>query len=79
MASNITGLYGCSCHPFPSWDECKKAHSQKLGIGDKTRHRCNGREGEVFSIENMKGFVVVKYGPVESDKQLHHVAMLTKL
>lgn len=45
------GLYGCYCHPFESWDECKKFNKQKVNVGDIVKHRCNGKVGEVLKAE----------------------------
>jgi heat shock protein HspQ len=72
----ITGLYGCICHPFASWEECKAMHNQKLAIGQKVKNRHTCLEGEVFEIHPEKGFVTVKYGELQSNQHLEHVATL---
>ena len=81
MANNtkplITGLYGCSCHPFSSWTECYKAHDQRFKIDDKVKHRCTGKIGFVVKIHN-QGFVTVAYGNLPKDNILEHVANLIK-
>jgi hypothetical protein len=73
----ITGLYGCSCHPFTSWEKCVKAHKQKFKIDDPVTDRCTGRSGVIFKVHD-SGFVTVKYGKNERDKELEHVARLIK-
>lgn len=81
-APYITGLSGCRCHPFKSWDECDKAHKQKFNIGDPVMNRHTGEEGTIFFIYPDpvdKGYVTVNYGPLERDKHLENVAMLVKL
>lgn len=75
----ITGLYGCSCHPFNSWAECNKYHKQKLNVGDKVHNRCLNTYGEVFEKTDSKGFCLVKYGPNQCDIHLEHVASLDKI
>ena len=75
----IKGIYGCYCHPFVSWDECEKAHKQKLNVGDIVKNRCNDKTGTVISILEMRGFVVVKFGINRCDEHLRHVAELIKL
>jgi len=75
----ITGLYGCSCHPFTTWGECDAFHKQKLTTGQKVKQRHTGKEGEVFKISEHKGFVTVKYGDLKSDLHQEHVANLIKL
>jgi hypothetical protein len=78
--TKIIGLYGCQCHPYKDWNECKLFHFQKLEIGDKIKNRCTGKEGEIFKkYQEHKFFYTVKYGPLESDKQLEHSAQLIKL
>ena len=73
----ITGLYGCSCHPFSSWSECDKAHKQKLPITTKVTNRHTLRTGNVCEIHDGH-FVSVKYGKNKSDQVLEHVAQLIK-
>ena len=75
----ITGLYGCSCHPFTTWGECAAYSKQKMTTGQKVKQRHTGREGEIYGIHEQKGYVTVKYGELMSDLELEHVAMLIKL
>jgi hypothetical protein len=75
----ITGLYGCSCHPFNSWEECDKYHKQKFEVGDPVTQRHTGRSGSIHQLHETKGFVIVKYGPLPKNLELEHVAMLQKL
>jgi hypothetical protein len=75
----ITGYYGCSCHPFNSWEECSKFHKQKFGFGEWVKHRCNGREGQIKSPTDEKGFVIVDFGGLQSDHHLEHSANLIKV
>jgi len=74
----ITGYYGCNCHPFSSWKECRKFHNQKLKIGEKVKNRHTGKIGNVCAIHKTdpKGFVIVKYGKHPCDQHLNHVAEL---
>jgi len=74
----ITGLNGCSCHPFESWEECKKYHTQQLSIDTEVKNRCTGKIGKVIEVHtgSDKGFVIVKYGKYRSDEHLEHVASL---
>lgn len=74
----ITGYYGCSCHPFQTWEECKAAHDQKLGVGVPVRNRCTGGEGVVDEATDNRGFCIVKYGPLPRDLHLEHVAGLER-
>lgn len=46
----ITGYYGCSCHPFESWEECAREHKKKLNIGDRVKSRHTGKEGYITEI-----------------------------
>jgi len=75
----ITGLNGCSCHPFLSWDECKKAHRQKFKVGDPVKNLCSGRDGTINKVEKQSGYVSVKYGPIPRDIEGEHVAQLIKI
>lgn len=74
--SNITGFYGCSCHPFDSWEACDKAHNQKFIVGELVKNRCTGEVGDIYQICEEKGFYIVKYGELERDKRLQHAAEL---
>lgn len=71
----ITGYNGCSCHPFSSWDECNKAHKQKLEIGTPVRNRHTGKKGYVHEIGD-DYFYIVKYGILPRDNHLEHSAQL---
>lgn len=81
MKGYITGLNGCSCHPFNNWEECEKAHKQSFNEGDPVRQRHTGMECVIHatSPDGHNDFVIVKYGDLESDKVQEHVAMLIKL
>lgn len=74
----ITGLYGCSCHPFSSWEECDQYHNQILRPSTPVRQRHTGKTGTVDRILE-RGFVIVKYGPYQSDLVQEHVANLENL
>lgn len=75
----ITGLRGCSCHPFASWDECEKYHNQKFKLGDRVKNRHLGTIGTIYEICTDKGYVIVKYGELPRDRHLEHVALLERL
>lgn len=72
----ITGYYGCSCHPFASWEECTRAHKQKLKVGQVVQHRCLRTIGVVHQDTDGQGFCLVKYGPEPCDIHQEHVALL---
>lgn len=74
----ITGYYGCKCHPFNSWGECYKFQIQKLKIGQRVKHRCTGKLGVVDKLGE-KGFVIIKFGDLQRDLKLEHVANLIKI
>lgn len=78
-APTIKGLYGCDCHPFASWKDCEAAYKQKLSVGDSVRHRHKEKEGIIDTVLPEKGFVIVKYGELQSDRILAHVQNLIKL
>lgn len=77
----IIGLNGCNCHPYESWEECKKMHNQKFKIGEKVKQRHTEEQGEIDEIRNgiEKCYVIVKYGELPRDRHLEHVANLIKL
>lgn len=75
----ITGLHGCSCHPFSSWEECKRFHNQTFNIGDTVKNRHNNKEGQVLQKNDVKGYLTVAYGKKPSDNHLEHVASLILL
>ena len=72
----ITGLYGCSCHPFKSWEECRLFSNRVFKIGENIRNRHSGKIGTVYELSETKGYLSVKYGDLRSDIELEHVAML---
>jgi hypothetical protein len=77
----ITGLMGCSCHPFKSWKECDQFHSQKLNVGDFVRHRCLEKTGHIVEVCRDEGnYYIVKFGNrgVQSDNELAHGAELMR-
>ncbi len=77
MAELITGLYGCICHPYASWDECDHEHNKKLVVGQKVKQRHNGKVGVIHLVnEENKHFCTVKFGPKPSDLHLEHAANL---
>jgi len=60
MKTWIQGYYGCRCHPFKSWEECHKFEKQKLEIGQRVKHRCQGWSGTVTKLyQDRKDFVFV--------------------
>jgi len=75
----ITGLNGCSCHPFSSWEECNKAHRQKFKVGDPVKNRCTGHEGTIHDEVDHQGYVSVKYGKLPRDIHGEHVAQLIRI
>lgn len=76
-AGMCTGYFGCSCHPFPNWKECDRAHKQVFKIDDTVRNRCKGTIGIVWAVDQEnKGFVIVKYGDLPRDRHLEHVAQI---
>lgn len=46
----ITGYYGCKCHPFDSWKECEAAHRQKFKVDDTVKNRHIGKTGKITRI-----------------------------
>ena len=72
----ITGLNGCQCHPFDSWEDCAIAHKYLFKIGQQVVHRWTGIKGRVFSCCGQGNYYVVAFGPKQSDKVLTHAAML---
>lgn len=77
----ITGYFGCSCHPFLSWEECDKMHKQKFTPGQKVKNRCTGRIGVINKKCDDDGpyWYEIKYGPIPKDLQIEHAAKLIKL
>ncbi|GHB44571.1 hypothetical protein [Mongoliitalea lutea] len=73
----ITGLFGCSCHGFDSWEECEQAHKQRFKIGDPVEHRCTGKQGYVHNLSE-GGFCIVKMGVTPSENIQYHAANLIK-
>jgi hypothetical protein len=54
------GLYGCSCHPFENWDECKAAHAKRYNNGDAIRQRCTGLTGTIKNPEKGGNYYYVE-------------------
>lgn len=75
----ITGLNGCSCHSFDSWEECNKAHKQKFEIGAPVQNRHTLRKGTIREKVDGQGYTSVKYGKYPRDCEQEHVAMLIRL
>lgn len=75
----ITGLHGCKCHPFESWEECEAAHTAQFVPGDTVvgRHNCNFAT-IIGNIDGEKYWwnILVMPGLFESDKQISHSANL---
>lgn len=76
--NKVIGLYTCSCHLFPSYEEADKARKQKLSIGTTVKHRCTQDTGTVHEIQG-EGYVTVKYGNLPKDIHLEHVQELIPL
>ena len=74
----ITGYYRCSCHPFNSWDELKKAQKQVLKPGDKVKHACTGVEFEVIKHLE-RGYYSIKCGDRPCDIHMDHIECLIKI
>jgi hypothetical protein len=74
--SKITGYYGCSCHPFETWEECEKEHKKHVPNNTIVINRCFGWKGVVIEQHEQKGFIIVKYGKHRSDEHLEHVAQV---
>ncbi|MCR9064499.1 MAG: hypothetical protein NXI00_11070 [Cytophagales bacterium] len=75
--SKVIGIYGCSCHPFKSYEEAIKFANQKLRVGEIVKNRCSSKIGTVFSHES-GNYVTVKYGELKSDIHLEHSQNLIK-
>jgi len=76
---NITGYYGCSCHPYESWAECEKSHKQRVAVGEHVQQRHTEAFGEVYSLYDEKDWCMVKYGDLQRDIHLENVANLIKI
>lgn len=53
MSSNppyITGLHGCNCHPFESWEECDRANKQRFKPEQRVTERCTGKKGTIIEM-----------------------------
>lgn len=75
----ITGLNGCSCHPFRNWIESKLYHNQKLKVTDRVRVRCTGKEGNIKEVCKGPGnYYIVAIDPQKypGNNTLHHAADL---
>lgn len=79
--SNITGIYGCSCHPFSSWKESDKAHKQRFSEGTRVQHRCTGETGVIYNEADKQGFCtfLVDPGTTPGHQHLAHVAELISI
>ena len=75
----ITGYYGCSCHPYSSWAECRKMHNQRVTIGEQVQQRHTKMLGVVFSLYEEKDWCIIKYGDLPRDHHLENVASLIKV
>lgn len=73
-----TGLYGCPCHPFRSWEEHDKFYTQKLSPGMKVKIRHSGKEGEILKKLTL-GFWSIKTGPIPRDIIQEHTQNLIQL
>ena len=74
----VIGLYTCSCHLFPTYEDAKKAQLQKFVLGEKVKHRCSGDLGVVKEVCKEKGYIIVSYGSLPKDNHLNHVQQLIK-
>lgn len=72
----VLGYYSCSCHPFNSFQERDFYSRQKLRLGQKVKNRCKGISGEIIRILPERGFVIVRYGQLQSDCHLEHCEQL---
>lgn len=54
----ITGLYGCSCHPFASWEDLDKYMKQHLTGVQLVQIRHTGQKAYVMGIEEGKYYRV---------------------
>ena len=46
----ITGLYGCSCHPFQSWEDLDMYMKQHLVVGQLVQIRHTGQKAYVMEV-----------------------------
>lgn len=79
---SIQGLYGCSCHPFESWEEHKKYDTQKIEFGAKYRIRHTGKECIARNADkDHKHFIHVFVEPYDCPRceQFEHKQNLIKL
>lgn len=74
----ITGLYGCSCHPFESWKDCEYYHNQKLKTGTPVITRHTEKRGVVARYTGTKGFYLVRFGPENGQVEQYHAANLIR-
>lgn len=84
---NITGMYGCNCHPFRTWAE-EIFHRQQIFLkGDKVINRCKDQgAGTVTERTDRQGFCIVQFEGkprrkrlYASDSILMHSTNLTRL
>ncbi|MCP9763821.1 hypothetical protein [Lacihabitans soyangensis] len=54
----ITGLWGCTCHPFESWAEHDFYNKQKIILGRKYKNRHTGEIGIAERIDPEKKYYI---------------------
>lgn len=82
MSYNITGPYGCSCHPFKDWDEHDYFMKQKIVVGEKYKIRHTLKECIVKGFdEEFKEFVHIFVEPYDCARcnQTEHKSNLIKI
>lgn len=79
MENGVTGLYGCSCHPFKDWSEHNKFNNQKLIVGEKYKIRHSEIECIIKGVSSDNpGFVNVFVEPYDCERcnQMEHKSNL---
>lgn len=77
----ITGLYGCPCHPFESWEDYKKYNTQKIEVGTKYKVRHTQKECVAMGLHEQNEYVLIFVEPYDCPRcnQIEHKQNLIKL
>lgn len=75
--SIVIGLYGCSCHPFESWQQHDFYNKKKYRVNDIVKDRCTNLLGFIIEKKEM-GFYTINMFPFKfkSDIISNHVSNL---
>jgi hypothetical protein len=75
----VTGLWGCTCHPFEDWQDHDKYSKQKIELGKKYKNRHSGEIGIAEGIDPEQKYYIYLFMEPYDCPRSHQMAHKSNL